>query len=64
MMLLRWMSNQWRFLMLSVVRLLWTADRSGVTFCESCGQACTSACRSAAHLDRARTAALLRTLGH
>ena len=49
--------------MLSLVRRLWTADRSGITFCESCGQACTSACRSAAHLDRARTAALLRTLG-
>jgi hypothetical protein len=47
--------------MISLMRRPWTAD-SSITFCEWCGQVCTSACRSAARLDRARTAAVLRTL--
>lgn len=28
-----------------------------VSFCETCGQVCTPACRSAAHIDRVTTAA-------
>jgi hypothetical protein len=28
-----------------------------VAFCETCGQVCTPACRSSAHIDRVTTAA-------
>ena len=28
-----------------------------VAFCETCGEVCTHACRSAAHIDRVTTAA-------
>lgn len=30
------------------------ATESTVEFCERCGQVCTAACRSQAHLDRVR----------
>lgn len=31
---------------------------SSVSFCDSCGQVCTAACRAEAHRDRARRAVL------
>jgi len=43
---------------LSLLRKLRLTGRGDVTFCDSCGQACTSADRSAARYDRAKTAAL------
>lgn len=43
----------------SLARLLRRSSRDPVvTFCESCGEACTSACRANARLDRDRTAVL------
>jgi hypothetical protein len=38
--------------------------RGVVTFTESTGQVCDSACRSDARLDRARTAAIATHLGY
>ena len=32
-----------------------------VQFCESCGQACTAACRAQAHYERTRDLAVLTT---
>jgi hypothetical protein len=40
--------------MRSLLRRLRVGRLSGTTFCESCGQVCTPACRSTASLDRAR----------
>ncbi|MGW5671795.1 hypothetical protein [Micromonospora sp. NPDC003776] len=34
------------------------SDASNVTFCDSCGQVCTAACRADAHHERARTLVL------
>ncbi|MCW3816150.1 hypothetical protein ONA91_17035 [Micromonospora sp. DR5-3] len=34
-------------------------DVQGVTFCESCGQVCTAACRADARYERTRTTALI-----
>jgi len=42
---------------ISFFRRRTAAVLTATTFCERCGQVCTAECRSAARLDRVRTAA-------
>jgi hypothetical protein len=44
--------------MFAFLRRRRSADLSTVSFCDTRGQVCTAECRSAAHYDRIRTAAL------
>ena len=44
--------------MFAFLRRRRTTDLSTVSFCDSCGQVCPAACRSAARYDRIRTATL------
>jgi hypothetical protein len=45
--------------MIGLFRRRAAAVLRGVTFCEGCAEVCTAECRSAARLDRARTAAAM-----